>query len=511
MNTNQIASTDSDYPVTHWQVDKDQNDDNNSVYDDHDGPTLTMTLPPLLLHTTSTDHHRQHQINQIQSIGPPISTPSPETSKTPCPLCNVNNSKFYCTTCVIGGDFIHSSSALCERFCEKQLRFFALQRDNNSCKEEISALAKKKWDVGKLREDIKTTKTKIKYLKHVIKQNLEKKKQNLENLSRNKESLKKRQERLPLFEEKANRMKIFGEDFVMKMQGLRDKKLNSESELHKKQTDWILQLHDVIFPVEYVETCNETNDVVQNEGGTSDRMMMECLADAMKTSYVSGRWVQSDYHDSTDQYRIVTHVKHATRDLTQQNIAASYSLAAQFLSLAAAALQFPITSKLCWSDLGVIETSEARLASKLSRVNINIIKLCIKCGVDIRNIRSTQCLHNLYNLINTLRANNRVTVHRDLSEQGQLLDALQNQLETEIGDDEDSDDDDDADDGMVGVAGGGWESVTTEQIVASQMTAPQHSSIASSVTNTVSQFLGWGYSVAPASITPQQSPQTHKK
>ena len=84
------------------------------------------------------------------------------------------------------------------------------------------------------------------------------------------------------------------------------------------------------------------------------------------------------------EFRIVTHVKHATRDLTQQNIAASYSLAAQFLSLAAAALQFPITSKLCWSDLGVIETSEARLASKLSRVNINIIKLCIKCGVDIR-------------------------------------------------------------------------------------------------------------------------------
>ena len=46
---------------------------------------------------------------------------------------------------------------------------------------------------------------------------------------------------------------------------------------------------------------------------------------------------------------------------------------------------------------------------------------------------------------------------------------MQNQLETEIGDDEDSDDDDDADDGMVGVAGGGWESVTTEQIVASQV------------------------------------------
>jgi len=511
MNTNQVVSSDSDYPVTHWHT-----DDNieNSVYDENDGPTLTMTLPPLLLHTTSSHrHHQQNPINQVQSLGPPISTPSPETLKTPCPLCNANNSKFYCTTCVIGGDFIHSKSALCERFCEKELRYFSLQRDNDACKEEISVLAKKKWDVGRLREDIKTTKTKIKYLKHVIKQNLEKKKQNSEILIRSKESLKKRQERLPLFEEKATRMKTFCEDFVTKMGCLRDKKHNAELDLHKKQTDWILQLHDVIFPVEYVERRDDTGDVVHNDNGTSDRMMMECLADAMKTSYVSGRWVQSDYHDSTDQYRIVTRVKHATRDLTQQNIAASYSLAAQFLSLTAGVLQLPITAKLCWSELGVIETSEARLAKKLSRVNVNIIKLCIKCGVDIRNIRSTQCLHNLYNLIQTLRANNsyRVPEDHDVSEQSELLDALQNQLETDMGDDEDSDEDDDADDGMVGVAGGGWESVTTEQIVASQMTAPQHSSIASSVTNTVSQFLGWGYSAAPTSITPQQSPQTHKK
>ena len=70
-----------------------------------------------------------------------------------------------------------------------------------------------------------------------------------------------------------------------------------------------------------------------------------------------------------------------------------------------------------------------------------------------------------------MRANNsyRVSVDHDVSEQSELLDALQNQLETDMGDDEDSDEDDDADDGMVGVAGGGWESVTTEQIVASQV------------------------------------------
>ena len=104
------------------------------------------------------------------------------------------------------------------------------------------------------------------------------------------------------------------------MQELKEKQMSSELELRRTQADWILDLHDTIFPVDQVRDksssvhlyCTvhqvETPDHwPQGEPGldTSDRLMMECLADAMRTSYISGRWVNSDYREPGCEYRIV--------------------------------------------------------------------------------------------------------------------------------------------------------------------------------------------------------------
>ena len=233
-------------------------------------------------------------------------------------LCNILKQfsicpsfQFYCSECVIRGDFVHSSSALCERFSEKQLRFFSLQRDITNSKEEITLLAKRKWREGELRENVKVTKTKIKYLKHVIKQNLERKAQNTELLQRFKDSVRKRQERIPLFREKADKMENFVDNFVTNMQEVKEKEMSSQLELRRTQADWILQLHDSIFPVDHVET--DTWRHADTAAEDTDRLMMEDLADAMRTSYISGRWVNSDHRGEPgpggDQYRIVSQVR----------------------------------------------------------------------------------------------------------------------------------------------------------------------------------------------------------
>ena len=371
--------------------------------------------------------------------------------------------------------------------------------------------------MGQLKENIKITKTKIKYLRHVIKQNMERKAQNSELLHRYKESNRKRQDRLPSFEDKAVRMNKFVDNFVSDMQGLKEKEMSSQLEMRRTQAHWILQLHDFVFPVEHVETDPWPQEVGHD---TSDRMMMECLADAMRTSYISGRWVNSDYRDTGEQYQIVTSLRsgQVAQDHTQHNIAAAHTLAAQFTQLAAGILQLPLPVRLSWADLGVIETSEARLARKVSKLNLNMIRLCLDCGVDVRNIRPTQCLHNLYNIIQTLRSYNTVKLHGPgYDKHEELLDVLQSQVDSEphvSGGETDSESEDEADivwGGGQGGTGGGWESVTSDQVANVECSPPPvHSSIASSVSNTVSQFL-WGFSAAPPTTTPQQSPQTNKK
>ena len=90
-----------------------------------------------------------------------------------------------------------------------------------------------------------------------------------------------------------------------------------------------------------------------------------------------------------------------------------------------------------------------------------------------------------------------------------LTPLLQAQLESEVvcsgGETEDSEDTDTEEGEVAGWGGGGWESVTADQVagLGSVDTGP---SIASSVSSTVSQLLGWG-----GHSTPHHSPQVHKK
>ena len=73
----------SEYPVSQWTAYNDNVDG-----DQDDGPTLTMTLPPLLLHHEHSQHQHHHcdQDNIVTS-------PSPAKISSPCPLCSINNNK----------------------------------------------------------------------------------------------------------------------------------------------------------------------------------------------------------------------------------------------------------------------------------------------------------------------------------------------------------------------------------------------------------------------------------
>ena len=110
---------------------------------------------------------------------------------------------------------------------------------------------------------------------------------------------------------------------------------------------------------------------------------------------------------------------------TQHTLAAAHTMVAQFSSLAAAVVQLPLPVRLSWADLGLVETSEARLARKASKLNLNMVRLCLECGVDPRTIRPGQCLHNLFTIIQTLRSYNTVKIPGSCAAPDQLLDTLQ--------------------------------------------------------------------------------------
>ena len=167
--------------------------------------------------------------------------------------------------------------------------------------------------------------------------------------------------------------------------------------------------------------------------------------------------------------------------------AATLCLAGQFTSLISAVLQTPLPVRLHWADLGVVETSETRLARKAARLNINLARLCLECGVDSGNIKPGQCLHNLHRMIQTLRTQNTVRLNTNIS--AEQLEALQAQLEDC---EEESESEEESE--LAGLPAE-WESVSADQ-VPSSAGGEAGASIASTVSNTVSQLL-WGPSLSP--------------
>ena len=447
-----------------------------------------------------------------------ICKPMTQSCLPQCPLCSSKRSNFYCATCVISGDFVHSSTKLFERFSEKNLRLFALQREINESKSAIELRTSRNWTAQQLKEDIKLSRTKIKYLKHVIKQNIDRKAQGLVMLSKSSESNNKRNQRLPQFEDKAVRMKEFVEKFVSDMNEIKNKLEISRAELKLAQSAFIQLLHSSIFPVEEVLPSSTPTNPYPDQ-------MMDFLADAMQTSYIGGRWVTADRSGEV-QYRIVAPLLSGSGDYTPvyawiathkegdrttgeletnpaHTIAAGLSLACQFSTSVANILGLPLPVKLKFSDFGVIETSEVRFARKVAKLNINIVSLCLAVGVDIANIHPEQTLYNLCQLVKRLETGSG-QVGYELS--ASLLGAWESRVHQELEElrlaqisDSHSSDGSDGDSESVP---GEWESVTSEQLsnenVGAMAQVSQAQSSMAFVSSTVSTLL-WGITQSPKS------------
>ena len=144
---------------------------------------------------------------------------------------------------------MHSSTKFYERYSDKNLRFFSLQRDirwvycfilifvyfiplihslDTLCsvlqfftnfdliretKDQISMKVQDTVEKKRLREEIKQMKTKLKHIKHLIRAKTERKVQTELNLQKLKSSNMKRIERLPEYVSKVEKMRVSHEKF----------------------------------------------------------------------------------------------------------------------------------------------------------------------------------------------------------------------------------------------------------------------------------------------------------
>lgn len=336
-----------------------------------------------------------------------------------CPLCLSKRATFYCAPCVINGDFVHSSTRLFERFSEKNLRLFSLQRENARSKEEIVETVKDTWTKKKLKEDIKVARTNVKYYKHIISKTLEKRTLNLQLLNKLKASNQRRTARLPKFEDKAVRMEQCADTFLEDLRKTREILLTSRHQLRLSRAAFVLSLQEQIFPV---------SEVLPAAPQPSPDLVLDCLADAMRTSYVHGRWVTGDTSGEL-HFRIVAPLLSGCGDYTAvyawvasnkpsggaggaadgelanpaHTIAAGLALVCQLTALAAAHTGVVLPARINYQDFGVLETSEFRFARKVAKLNSNVVTLCLALGLPPSIVRPCHTLHNIQRTMQRLQ------------------------------------------------------------------------------------------------------------
>lgn len=230
-----------------------------------------------------------------------------------------------------------------------------------------------------------------------------------QNLAKLTNSNRKRQDRLPEYVRKVDQIRVCVERFVQDIKAKRTHVYSYKCQLNQIKAGLVSSLQD-IFPIEEVYPVSPDKSDV----------MLDFLAEAMATSYVHGRWVSVEQSGEM-QYKVVapllacsgdyspiyaliaTSKEGSTASQPALNISAGLSLLAQYIGLISTLTSVPMPLKLKYQDFGIIETSEFKFSVKIAKLNLWVVALCLALGVDPREIRPVQTVHNVLLLVEHIK------------------------------------------------------------------------------------------------------------
>lgn len=235
---------------------------------------------------------------------------------------------------------------------------------------------------------------------------------------RNAEKLQKSHSSLPKMRTtyNANTEKVLARKQELKEQNLR---------LRDKRCTVINELVRYIFPVVELTAEGTSNSILSLEASSLLMSTARALSEASQLTYMSGRWVHTDRYGNTlikivestlpgngDYSAGVTSERQELCSLADdsQRLTASnptYAIISglchttQLLHILSSVLMVTLPRKIAYSTFGCNDFSEKQLQQAVSRLNHNMLHLCVSQGVDTGQIISR---HTLYNLLLLLRS-----------------------------------------------------------------------------------------------------------
>ncbi|XP_032092232.1 beclin 1-associated autophagy-related key regulator isoform X1 [Thamnophis elegans] len=324
-----------------------------------------------------------------------------------CPLCNSTRRRLTCAKCVRSGDFVFFDGRDSERFSEKKERLKHLRKKQHEFQSQLLTAIEGKQIADQLRWKIMSCKMRIEQLKQTICKENEEIAKNSEWLLRIKDENQKLYRRAQRHQDKKEKIqrhnRRLGELVEKKNCDLR----SHHEHLADLRRSHVLELTSVIFPIEEVKIgMRDSTDVSSESDNAMTSSTVSKLAEARRTTYLSGRWVCDDHNGDTSigitgpwitlpnngdysAYYNWVEEKKTTQgpDMEHNNpaytISAALCYATQLTNILSLILDVNLPKKLYNSEFCGENLSRRKFTWAVKKLNANILYLCFSQVVFI--------------------------------------------------------------------------------------------------------------------------------
>ncbi|KAL5238127.1 hypothetical protein ACI65C_005537 [Semiaphis heraclei] len=345
-----------------------------------------------------------------------------------CPMCHKFRKLFHCKTCVVNGDFGHSSAAYDKgRFFKKQMKFQSIVYSSNLFKNDCAKIFSKRQCTTLKKTETSILQEKIRLLKLALSDKnkiLTDKKNQLKKIKLEIDNQNSRVDRY-------GRRVVRLEDFTKGQSSALNDKTNELFAVRPNLKNIIKTRINQL--VTHIFTLNEVHPtILQNEELDVNNSLSHALAEASKLTYVCGQWIDTceEWSRQTELgYRIVAPTLPANGDYSaynewvsdknrdyafhqtfiEPNPACTISAALTYTSQLVKQISFFIdvflprrpNFRYCNREFCGNELNETKFAKYVTHLNANILYLCFSQNVDPKLLHPDHTLKNLLLLLDT--------------------------------------------------------------------------------------------------------------
>ncbi|KAM9328092.1 beclin 1-associated autophagy-related key regulator [Pholidichthys leucotaenia] len=380
-----------------------------------------------------------------------------------CPLCFNSRRRLTCAKCIQEGDFVYFDGKDPERYAEKSGRLEKLKEEKENLQQSVHQALDKKLLTDDLKWKLMSCKMRIKQLKEAVSFDSDELKKDSAHMLHTQEDVQRLERRAIRHQEKRDKIKHHNQR-LGDLQEKRGQELQSRlSQLGELRKEHIWELTTHIFPIKEDKQGSRDPADVGAECDPLTSSTVSELAEARRTTYLSGRWIWEDQNGETtisiggphvslpsngdcSAYYSGAHDQGAVRDTNNPayKIGAALCYATQLVTILSDFLNVSLPKKVCHSEFCGDNLSRYRFTRALSKINTNVLHLCFSQLVDSEKLHPHHTLRNIMFLVSPQNENLGRTgpfeISADLEESMEFLEAEEAGAAEESGDEVVSDD-----------------------------------------------------------------------